>query len=253
MLMLAGVGAGGCTGDAAPTGVAPESVPPTSAVPSVTPTADPAQVLRAAVDALARAPHNFEYHPGVSDDSRTVVAVTDPVARQARLFFHVGPADAPQRAGLMVLRTGDGMWLRASGIPGLPTKWMSVDLSRIKNRSRWLLVDFADPTRVLATLRTATVVRGSSDTELSGRVDTTAVPGGGFGAAADRDAAGAAAKAAPFTVTFDDGWIDRVDIKLGVKTYTLYVSSPGSSADLARPAPAQTVRAPALLYTVLNA
>ncbi len=248
------VGVGGCSDETGPAGAASPSAPPpvTSSAPPTTPPPDPAQALRAAGDALARVPYNFEYNPGLGD-GRAVVAVTDPVAKQARLYFPVGSADARPRPGLMVLRIGNNLWLQASGVPGLPTKWMSVDQSRLKKSNRWLLTDFADPTRVLAALRTATAVTGSAETTFSARIDTTAVPGGGFGAAADRAAAGAAAKAAPCTVWLDDGWIDKVTITLGAKEYTLDIASPGSSADLVRPAPAQTVRAPALLYSVLNA
>jgi hypothetical protein len=252
MLLLVGVG--GCSDETGPAGAAPESAPAvTGSAATTTPAPDPTEALRAAAEALARVSYNFEFNPGLGDSGRAVVAVTDPVARQARLYFPVGPADARPRPGLMVLRIGNNLWLQASGVPGLPTKWMSVDRSRLKKSSRWLLTDFADPTRVLAALRTATAVTGSAETSFSGRIDTTAVPGG-FGTAADRAAAGAAAKAAPCTVSLDDdGWIDQVTITLGAKVYTLDVAGPGRSADLVRPAPAQTVRAPALLYSVLNA
>ncbi|NMO55549.1 hypothetical protein HH310_30735 [Actinoplanes sp. TBRC 11911] len=165
----------------------------------------------------------------------------------------------------------EGTWMKAAfkpanlpGLPKLPSKWMKLDTSRVKDAGSQGFITFnednADPGDVYFLAMHAATVTETGSGQFAGTTDITSVPTGDeLLDEATLKALGAKAKTVPFTAVVDaQGHLTSMTLKIPAAgkskagTYTVKYSDYGKATVPAVPAPGAQTPAPDAAYDLLN-
>ena len=145
-------------------------------------------------------------------------------------------------------------------LPGVDTsKWFHVDPTKVTSLSAVMIGGLTDPTGVGDLAKAVGTVESAGDKQLKGTFDFTKST---WGAAVDDKAVqelGDKAKAVPFTAGLDDkGRLTTLKVTIPAhgadkeEVIDITYSDFGTAVKMTPPAAADTVEAPAALYTLLN-
>lgn len=217
--------------------------------------AKPADELAAAVLKLATTTHKYT----VDVENTDIVGTVDPTAKAVKIDLQ--SADTSERLTANLVSIGTDMYLKISGLglPGLDeTKWLHVDGAKIKSLHMFGISSLTDPVGVLALTSAVKDVQKTGDRTYKGTFDLTK-PASGI---TDQDIRSLAEKAKniPFEATLDTQG-NLVGFKFTVPAFgteketpvAMVISDHGAPAGIGKPDAAQTVEAPEIIYTLLNA
>jgi len=170
----------------------------------------------------------------------------DPIPKKASMVVRLSYGGQDMKVNVVMV--GDNLYLKVSGLPSLPDKWLHLDASQVGEGSPLGMLSKDDPTGANNLIETVVNVRRAGERGFNGTLDLTK------SATADEktlDVLGDKAKAVPFTATVDDQGrltstvvdLDAVNSALG-KVETTY-SDFGASVTVEKPAADETVEAPA--------
>jgi hypothetical protein len=156
---------------------------------------------------------------------------------------------------------GGNYYAKLAGIPisGVsPTKWLHLDIAKLKGPEAVLLADFKDPTGVQTLSGAIVSAEKTGDRTYKGTMDLTKAKVVGVTAEDVKDM-GDAAKSIPFEATLDDKG-RLATLKLTVPaggstkadTLTFAYSDFGATVTATKPAASETIEAPPAVYTLLN-
>lgn len=214
---------------------------------------DPAVELRDAVGKLSETSAKVTMTAG----PLTGNGVIDAPNKQGNVKLEVSAGG--QKVNVETLMIGGDMWLKMTGVPNIPTKWMHLDPTKVSPDAGLGMkpgeVDFVGGDKLFQGIST---VERTGEGQYKGTLDLTKATGSSF---ADKDtiaALGEKAKSVPFEAKVDDeGRVTNLMMDLGqvagqaLKLDATY-SDFGTEVKLEAPAAGEVIEAPDEIYQFLN-
>ena len=174
--------------------------------------------------------------------------ITDFAGKKSEMVMHMGAGDL--KLTMTARAIGDEAWVKISGMPDLPEKWMHASSAAVRAAG-------LDPEKMGAAQLPSAVVQVERDgpSGFKGTLDLTKMSGMNEQAT---QALGDKAKAVPFTVKLDDkGRLAEVVLDMNAlmpgmgATRTVY-SGYGEAANITAPPASEVVAMPAMLLETLK-
>lgn len=242
-LVALGLGASGCgtqTGTGTPSASGSASA---SAAPASSGTSEALNELTAAAFKL----NEQSVRVAIESPALKGGGLMDPKAEKADMTISLGTV-----GDLRLLMESNDAWLKVTGQPNAPKKWLHLDATKLSNGQLDLMPE-GDPGGANKMLKNVVDVQRTGDRAWSGTLDLTR---SGDAAAA---ALGEKAKAIPFTATADaqgrltELAIDMSGIQAALGTMKTTYSDFGTPVTVQKPAAAETQEAPPELLKALGA
>jgi hypothetical protein len=241
-------GVAGCkdigSGGAGPAGGA-------SATASAAPQQDPKEALAAAAGKLGK--DTVKVTMKMSGGLNATGAM-DPTARKAQLAMNMSASG--QSLKINVVMIDKDVYLKMTGVPSMPKKWMHIDAAKVKAGSTLDVMPEGDPAGAGKMMNTVVDVQRTGEHGFKGTLDLTKSPSAN---AAALKAMGDKAKAVPFTATVDDqGRLTDMTVQMsalqpGAGDLKTTYSGFGTPVSIAKPPASQTMEAPKELLGLFNA
>ncbi|GIG85964.1 LppX_LprAFG lipoprotein [Plantactinospora endophytica] len=178
----------------------------------------------------------------------------DPKGKKANLAMKM---DAPgQSLDFKIILLGDDLFVKYTGLPGLPEEWMRVDASKIKDGSTLDIMPEDDPMGVNNLMKGIVNVERDGERGFKGTLDLTKSP------TADPESLkmfGDKVNAVPFTATVDDQG-RLVEIAADTKTVSPLIGDMkvsydnfGKPVEITAPKSSEVVEMPAELLGLMDA
>jgi len=182
----------------------------------------------------------------------------DPVGQQGTMTttLFTGSANATLETTLI----GADMWLKITGLPAVPNKWLHLDTAKLPEDSALgIRPGKLDPANTDRMIESITTIERAGASGYRGTLDLTKASTSAIIDKATVDTLGDRAKAVPFTAmvdaqgrltnfTMDLGMVEGVPVKVNV-TYRDF----GAKVSPTRPAATDVVEAPDAVYQLLGA
>lgn len=180
--------------------------------------------------------------------------LTDPVAKKASFDMDMSIAGTSMK--ISVIAVDREIWMKITGTPGMPDKWMHVAADKIKPGSNLDLMKDGDPAGTERLVDGLVEVEWDGTGAVKGTVDVTKA------GTVDEDTVkqlGDKAKAVPFTATIDgEGRVSSMTVDMNAvmpgtgKLVTTY-SAFGEPVDITKPADGDVIEMPAEILAAMNA
>lgn len=237
------LGLGGCGGDEGGGGAG-----------GTEPTKDPAVELRESVDKLRETSAKVTMTAGPLTGS----GVVDAPNKQGNVKLEVSAGG--EKINVETLAVGGDMWLKLTGVPNVPNKWMHIDPGKVSPEAGLGInageLDLVGGDKLFQGIST---VERTGEGQYKGMLDLTKVSGSSFADEETVKQLGERAKAVPFEASVDDeGRLTKLMMDLGqVAGQTLKLDAAysdfGTDVNLEAPPAAEVIEAPDEIYQFLNA
>jgi hypothetical protein len=242
-------GVAGCkntgTDSAGPAGGA--SATATSAAPQQ----DPKEALTAAAGKLGKDTVKVTMKMSGGLDA---TGAMDPTARKAQLAMNMSAGG--QSLKMNVVMVDKDIYLKMTGVPSMPKKWMHIDAAKVKAGGTLDVMPEGDPAGAAKMMNAVVDVQRNGEHGFKGTLDLTKTPSAN---AAALKTLGDKVKAVPFTATVDDqGRLTDMTVQMsalqpGAGDLKTTYSDFGSPVSIAKPPASQTMEAPKELLGIFNA
>jgi hypothetical protein len=218
------------------------------------PTKDPAVELRESVDKLNQTSAKVTMTAGPLTGS----GVVDAPNKQGNVKLKVSAGG--QTINVETLAVGGDMWLKMTGVPNVPDKWLHIDPSKVSPDAGLGInageLDLVGGDKLFQGIAT---VERTGEGQYKGTLDLTKATGSSFADEETLKQLGDRAKAVPFEAALDDeGRLTKFMMDLGqVAGQTLKLDAAysdfGTDVNLEAPPAAEVIEAPEEIYQLLNA
>lgn len=216
---------------------------------------DARQALAGAVTEMGKTSYKVSLTAGPASGTGSM----DPTGQQGQLAMSVFAGSTTMKIDTVL--AGPDMWVKLTGIPAIPDKWLHLDAKRLPEGAGVGLgvrPGQLDPARADRLVAAVTDVQQTGTGTFKGTLDLTRATGSGALDKSTVDALGDRARSIPFEATVDaQGRLTNFKLDLGqVRGISMKVdvtySDFGAPVTVTRPAAADVVEAPEAVYTVLG-
>lgn len=221
-----------------------------AAATSAAPQQDPKEALAAAAGKLGKDTVKVTMKMSGGLDA---TGVMDPTARKAQMAMNVSAG--AQKLKIDVVTLDKDIYLKMTGAPSMPKKWMHVDAAKVKSGGTLDVMPEGDPAGASKMINTVVDVQRNGEHGFKGTLDLTKSPSAN---ATALKALGDKAKTVPFTATVDDqGRLTDMTVQMsalqpGAGDLKTTYSDFGAPVSVAKPPASQTMEAPKELLGIFN-